>query len=460
MARNGNYNKISPFPDTRREQYLERPLPSSEESERVILGGVLLDNTLFAEPVEVLKPEDFYSPLNRRIYSAMFSLFEQAKQIDPVLIIEEMKKDGPVDAIGGVSTIANLTYGLPHFSSLKDYIKTVKDKSNVRNLIRTCNQITSDALSEEEDAETVLDRAEQSVFSICERPDISQPEQVDHLADQELKEREEMVKNGVKFTGVSTGLADLDRDTGGFKKQELIITAGRPAMGKSSLGAQFAWAATDSGGVAAFFSLEMSKKQLIARFLCSEARVDLHRYLNGTLPQFDFRDVMQAKHAFNGRKLYIDDTAGITPMQVLSKCRRIYARHKRLDLVVVDYLHLMQSSRKSENRLQEVSQISRELKSIAKQLNVPVVAISQLSRSPEHRSPPRPIMSDLRESGTIEQDADVVLFVFREEYYHETEENRGLAEVIIAKQRNGPTGTVRTTFKREYTKFLDLYPGY
>jgi replicative DNA helicase len=448
---------LSPFPDPRREQYLERALPSSEDSERVIIGAVLLDNALITQAVDHITPEDFYSPLNRRVFTAMFALFGRASEISPQLIIEEMKKDGPVDAIGGISTIANLTYGLPHFSNIGEYVRVVKDKSNIRKLIRACNEITSEALTEEDDAGTILDRAEQAIFNVCERRSESEPELASDIAADEIKTREEMMRTGVRFDGLASGLSALDRDLGGLKKSDLIIVAARPSMGKTALCLTIAQnAAVRENAVVALFSLEMSKKQLISRLLCSEARVNLHEYINGRLPRFDFQEVVEAQKVFRDRKLVIDDTAGITPMQVLSRCRKIYSKFKKLDLVVVDYLQLMRSGARNESRRHEVEQISRDLKAIAKVLNVPVIALSQLSRECEKRSPPRPIMSDLRESGTIEQDADIVLFVFREDYYHETEENKGKAEIIIAKQRNGPTGTVHTSFVRKFAKFEDL----
>jgi replicative DNA helicase len=447
--------------EQRQEDFLERPLPSNEDAERCILGGILVDNKLISEAAEQLEPEDFYSPLNKKIYQAMLNLHMQGKTIDPILIIEEMKKEGPVEAMGGMNTIQQLAHGLPYFSSLAGYIEIVADTKQKRDIVRTCNQVISRTLSEEEDIDVLTDAVEQSIFSVCERPEVSRPQMVEELAHEDLTHREEMMANSIKFDGVQTGLADLDQDTGGWKKTDLIIVAGRPSMGKSALAGQFAWTATDKSGVAAFFSLEMSKKQLIARFICSEARLDLHRYMNNDLFGTEFRQAIQAKAAFRGRTLYIDDTPGLSPMQMMSKCRRIYARHKRLDLVVVDYLQLMASSQRTENRLQEVSAISRELKAVAKLLNVPVIALSQLSRAPEHRNPPRPIMSDLRESGTIEQDADIVLFVFREEYYKETDENKGIAEIILAKQRNGPTRTVKATFIRKCTRFENYTPeGY
>jgi replicative DNA helicase len=451
----------SPFPDSRREQYLERPLPSSEDSERVILGAVLLDNALVTQAIEHLKPEDFYSPLNRRVYNAMISLFEQAKQIDPILIIEEMKKDGPIEAIGGVSTIANLTYGLPHFSNLEEYVKVVKDKSVVRTLIRTCNQITSEALAEEDDAEVILDRAEQMVFSLAEERTRKGFYHIEPVA-RDVLQRVTDLAHGEShaLTGLATCFREFDAKTSGLQKTDLVIIAARPSMGKTALALTIAQnAAVLENAVVAVFSLEMSKEQLVMRMLSSEARIDAHRFRTGHLMREEWGRLAGGIESLSRAKIFIDDTAGLSVLEMRAKARRLAAEQKKLDLIVVDYLQLMSAGGRNESRQQEVSKISRELKALAKELNVPVVALSQLSRAPEARNPPKPLMSDLRESGSIEQDADVVAFIYREDYYHETDENKGMAELIISKQRNGPTGTVRLAFLKEFTRFENYYGG-
>ena len=451
----------SPFPDARREQYLERPLPSSEDSERVILGAILLDNGLITQAIEHLKPEDFYSPLNRRVYNAMIGLFEQSKQIDPILIIEEMKKDGPVEAIGGISTIANLTYGLPHFSNLEEYVKVVKDKSVVRTLIRTCNQITSEALAEEDDAEVILDRAEQMVFALAEERTRKGFYHIEPVARDVLQKVTDLAHGeSHALTGLATGFREFDAKTSGMQKTDLIIVAARPSMGKTALCLTIAQnAAVQEKAVVAIFSLEMSKEQLVMRMLSSEARIDAHRFRTGHLMREEWGRLAGGIESLSRAKIFIDDTAGLSVLEMRAKARRLAAEQKKLDLIVVDYLQLMSAGGRNESRQQEVSKISRELKALAKELNVPVVALSQLSRAPEARNPPKPLMSDLRESGSIEQDADVVAFIYREDYYHETEENKGMAELIIAKQRNGPTGTVRLAFLKEFTRFENYYGG-
>jgi len=449
------------FPESRREQYLERPLPSSEDSERVILGAILLDNALITQAIEHLKPEDFYSPLNRRVYNAMIGLFEQSKQIDPILIIEEMKKDGPIEAIGGVSTIANLTFGLPHFSDLAEYVKVVKDKSVVRTLIRTCNQITSEALAEEDDASVILDRAEQMVFALAEERTRKGFYHIEPIARDVLQKVTELAHGeSHALTGLATGFREFDAKTSGLQKTDLIIVAARPSMGKTALCLTIAQnAAVQKNAVVAVFSLEMSKEQLVMRMLSSEARIDAHRFRTGHLMREEWARLAGGIESLSRAKIFIDDTAGLSVLEMRAKARRLAAEQKKLDLIVVDYLQLMSAGGRIESRQQEVSKISRELKALAKELNVPVVALSQLSRAPEARNPPRPLMSDLRESGSIEQDADVVAFIYREDYYHETDENKGMAELIISKQRNGPTGTVKLAFLKEFTRFENYYGG-
>lgn len=443
------------------QQFLEKPLPSSEESERVILGSVLIDNDAMPQAAETLLPEDFYSPLNKRVFAAMLALFARASPIDPILIGEEIKKDGVLEAIGGVGAITNLTHGIPYFQNLDEYIKVVADKSSERQLIRACNKIVADVLDGATDTATLKDAAEQAIFEVCEQTTTkAKPQVLGELAHHSLAEKARLMKEGVTFSGIPSGLVDLDKDMGGWKPPDLVIVAGRPSMGKTALCTQFALRAATDDRVVLFCSLEMSKEQLISRILCTEARVNLWRYNNAYIHDGEWTRLNEAySFELEKRRFFIDDEPAISPMKMLAKARRIYAEQKRLDLIVVDYLQLMSGSTRGESRQQEVSQISRELKAVAKQLNVPVMAVSQLSRAPEGRNPPRPIMSDLRESGSIEQDADAVIFVYREEYYKKTDENAGLAEIIIGKQRNGPTTTVKTTWLGEYTRFEDLYKG-
>lgn len=448
------------FPEARREQFLERPLPSNEDSERAILGAILLDNALITQAVEHLKPGDFYSPLNRRIFGAMTALFEASKTIDPILIGEELKKEGSLEAIGGVSTITNLTYGLPHFTDLTAYIEVVRDKSMMRNLIRTCNQITSEALEEEDDARNILDHAEQMIFALAERRAAEGFAHVQPVAEKVLAKVEEYSRReSHALTGLATSFRELDEMTSGLQPSDLIIVAARPSMGKTALCLTIAQnAAIDEKAVVGFFSLEMSKEQLVMRMMASEAKVDASRFRRGILSRDEWERLARAIGTLAEARLFIDDTPGISVLEMRAKARRLAAEQKKLDLIVVDYLQLMGGGR-AESRQQEVSQISRELKGLAKELNVPVIALSQLSRAPEARNPPKPMMSDLRESGSIEQDADVVAFIYREDYYKPTDENAGMAELLISKQRNGPTGTIKLAFLKEFTRFENYYGG-
>jgi replicative DNA helicase len=450
------------YPESTREQYLEKPLPSSAESERVILGAILLDNQLISQAIEKLSVDDFYSPLHRRIFKAMTALFERSERIDPILIGEELKKDGSIDSMGGIATITNLTYGLPHFSDIFDYAKVVKDKSIVRNLIKVCNQITSEALAEEEDAKDVLDHAEQMIFALADERTRQGFSHIQPIAETVLAKVQEYAKRETHaLTGLSTGFRDLDEKTSGLQKTDLIIVAARPSMGKTALCLTLAQnAAILEKAVVAVFSLEMSKEQLVMRMLSSEAKVDAHRFRTGYLTRDEWGRLAEAIGTLSEAKIFIDDTPGISVLEMRAKTRRLFAEEKKLDLIVVDYLQLMSGSKRTESRQQEVSQISRELKALAKELQVPVVALSQLSRAPEARNPPRPMMSDLRESGSIEQDADVVAFIYREDYYKPTEENQGIAELLISKQRNGPTGTVKLAFLKEFTRFENYYGEY
>lgn len=451
----------SVFPDNRREQYLEKPLPSSEESERVILGAILLDNAVIAQAIEVLKPEDFYSPFCRRVYAGMVALFDKQSQIEPILVGEELKKEGSLEAAGGVAAIANLTFGLPHFSNVEEYIRVVRDKSIIRQLIRTCNTITGDALAEENEAEVILDQAERQIFALAEQRTHESFSRIAPVAERVIARVKEHAEGGGAhgITGLSTGFTELDELTSGLQRTDLVIIAGRPSMGKTAFCLTVAQnSAVRTGAVVAVFSLEMSKEQLVTRMLASEAHINAHRFRTGHLMGTEWERLATAIDTLSDAKIFIDDTPAISALEIRAKARRLKADQKALDLIVIDYLQLMSGgARRTENRQQEVSQISRELKALAKEMDVPVLALSQLSRAPEARNPPKPLMSDLRESGSIEQDADVVGFIYREDYYKETEENRGLAELIIAKQRNGPTGNIRLAFLKEFTRFENYF---
>lgn len=441
------------------EQFLNKPLPSATDAERIILGAILLSDAVLPQAIEQLAPADFYSPNHRRIYAAMLELFKRRESIDPILIGEELKKDGSLDSIGGVATITNLTYGLPHFENITDYVKLVREKKKIRDLIKICGTITSTALAEDDLAENVLSFAQTSINEVCTDEDKKGFRVLGAIATERIIKTNDLRENGVMFTGLRTGLRDWDAITGGLQKTDLIIVAGRPGMGKSSLVANIAERACflEKEAVVAVFSLEMSKEQYTDRMLCSSAKVDLTRYRNGHLTKDEFERLAFTADTFHDYKIHIDDSSSLTPLELRSKLMRLEAENKRIDLVAVDYLQRMTSSKRSESRQQEISQIARELKSIAKDFAVPVVAVSSLSRAVEARNPPRPKMSDLRESGDIESEADIVALIYRDEYYRQAEDNAGIAELIMDKHRHGATGVVKLTFLKEYTCFANYF---
>ncbi|HKG11731.1 MAG TPA: replicative DNA helicase [Pyrinomonadaceae bacterium] len=445
--------------DRSREQLLERPLPHSADAERAILGAVLLDNSFVNQAIELLRPDDFYVRAHQHVFRAMISLSERGSEINPILLGEELRREGVLEQVGGVAFISELTYGLPHFTNVAAYAKVVKDKSVLRQLVKVANKVTSEALEEEDEAEVILDHAEQMIFALADERTRQGFSHIKPVADHLLEKVQEMAGRPVMLTGLTSGFNDLDQKTSGLQPSDLIIIAARPSMGKTAFCLNVAQnAATKAGAVVGIFSLEMSKESLVMRMLSSEARVDAHRFRTGYLSRDEWARLAGALGTLADAKIFVDDTPGISVLEMRAKARRLAAEQKRLDLIVVDYLQLMSGgARRIESRQQEVSQISRELKGLAKELNVPLVALSQLSRAAETRTDHRPQLSDLRESGAIEQDADVVGFIYREEYYNATDENANKAEIIIAKQRNGPTGTVELAFIKEFTRFEDMW---
>ena len=453
-------------PEPLREQSFERPLPNSSEAERAILGAVLLDNGLISQAIELLKPEDFYVPSHRRIFVAMIGLFERGAEINPILIGEELKKESSLESVGGISFVTNLTYGLPHSTNIVDYAKVVRGKSLLRRLIRTANKITNEALEEEDEASIILDHAEHAIFELADERIRQGFTHVEPIAVQLLDKIQEMEGRKVVLTGLTTGFPELDEKTSGLQRSDLIILAARPSMGKTAFALMLAQnAAVDTGAVVGIFSLEMSKEALVMRMLCAQGNIDAQRFRNGFLSRAEWAQIAKSLGILAGTRIFLDDTPGISVLEMRAKARRLAVEQKRLDLIVVDYLQLMSgSSKRVESRQQEVSQISRELKGLAKELNVPVLALSQLSRAPESRSDHRPQLADLRESGALEQDADLVAFIYREEQYKKPEDRQAMpddkknvAEIILAKQRNGPTGTVELRFVPSSMRFDNLY---
>ena len=436
--------------------FFEKGLPSSLEAERSILGAILLDNAVCNQAIELLRREDFFLDSHRRIFDKMISLTERLMPIDLITLSDELRRAGEFEQIGGATYIASLIDGVPRTDTIEPYAKLVKQKSMLRKLISASQQIVSLAFEEEDDADVIIDKAEHMIFEIAEDRVRQGFQYIGDVAHRRLEQIEQMAGRPEMITGVPTGFTDFDRMTSGLQRQELVVIAARPSMGKTALALNVAQYAAKNANVVGIFSLEMSAEQLVSRLLCSEARVDAHRLRTGYLNREEWARLADALRRLCETKVFIDDSAAVSVMEMRAKCRRLKAEHG-LDMLIVDYLQLMAGRGRIESRQQEVSQISRDLKGLAKELDIPVVALSQLSRAPEQRSEHKPQLSDLRESGAIEQDSDVVCFIYREELYNPTDENQGMAELIIGKQRNGPTGVVQLAFLKEFTRFENMW---
>jgi replicative DNA helicase len=428
--------------------------PQALEAERSVLGAMLLDSRAVSRVLEILDDTAFYRPAHRRIFTAVVALWERKENaIDAISVTDELTKQGDLDAVGGATYIAGLIDSVASSANIEYHAQIVKEKAILRQLIEVSTQISSRAYSGTEDAADLLDEAEQAMFSISDARTRQGFVRVSDIIEPTIKRVEKLYEEKKAVTGVETGFADLDHLTSGFQAGDLIVVAGRPSMGKTALAMNMAGhvAIRNKLGVG-IFSLEMSTEQLLMRILCSEARVSSHRLRTGYLKDKDWPLLITAAGELADAPIYIDETPAMNVLEMRAKARRLRAE-ANMGLLVVDYLQLMRGVGRSDNRQQEISEISRGLKSLAKELKVPVVALSQLSRAVETRSDRRPMLSDLRESGAIEQDADVVMFVYREEHYKRTEDNEGKGEIIIGKQRNGPVGVVNVTFISEYTRF-------
>ncbi len=439
-------------------------LPANIEAERSILGAILLDNLAFNQAAEHLKPEDFLLDSHRRIYSRMVDLAESSRAIDQITLAEELDRHGEFDTIGGYPYISGLLDGVPDRPSIEHYIKIVRDKALLRGLIHAATAAIARASEQSDPAEDILNDAEAQIFQLSEKRIGRGFMGVQEIIRESFGSIDALLQRGRRITGLETHYADLDEKTSGLQKSDLIIIAARPSMGKTSFAMNIAEnAAIEDGKTVAVFSLEMSKEALLQRMLCSVARVDSHKFRTGSLWQDDTRKIARAVEQLAQSPIFIDDSPGINVSEMRAKSRRLLQVQGTLDLIVVDYLQLMSGGGKRyENRTQEVSAISRGLKALAKELAVPVLALSQLSRAPESRGAGdhRPQLADLRESGSIEQDADVVAFIFREEVYKPDDpELDGVAELIIRKQRNGPTGTVKMAFLKSSTRFESMANG-
>jgi replicative DNA helicase len=421
-----------------------------------VLGAVLVDNQAFNSAAEVLTRNDFYREAHRRIFEAMAALAERSQPIDLVTLKDELIKASALEGVGGAAYLASLLDGVPRITNVEHWSRIIKEKAVLRNLIHASTRIVQECYEAEDDPALLLDRAEKAIFDIAEHRIRQGFVGIREIVKESFRTIDQLSQSKELVTGIPTGFVDLDEKTSGLQKGDLIIVAARPAMGKTSLCLNIAqYASIKTGETVGIFSLEMAKEQLVLRMLCSDARVDSHRLRTGNLQEKDWARLAKAYADLSASRIFIDDSATLTPLEMRAKCRRLKAEHG-LGLIVVDYLQLMSGAGRTENRQQEIAAISRSLKGLAKELSVPVVALSQLSRAPEARTEKRPQLSDLRESGGLEQDADIVIFIFREEEYKASDENRGIAELIIGKQRNGPTGTVRLAFIKEFTRFENL----
>ena len=430
--------------------------PQDIEAEQAVIGSMLTDSDAVYSAIESLKPEDFYREDNKLIYEAILNVYSKAEPIDIITLKAELASMGKLDAVGGLEYIAELPDKVPTTANVDRYIKIVEEKSMLRNLIKTANEIISMGYDQTEDVSDVMDVAEQKIFDVMQKKNSTGYTSIKDVLVESFTKLEELYNQKQHVTGVPTGFIDLDKMTAGLHGSELILIAARPAMGKSAFALNIgAYAATRANIPVAIFSLEMSKDQVGNRILCSEALVDSNSVRTGELTDEDLAKLAETSGELSQAPIYIDDTAGIKIVDLRAKCRKLKLE-KNIGLVIVDYLQLIQGSGKASGREQEIAEISRSLKILAKEINVPVIALSQLSRAVEARPDHRPMLSDLRESGSIEQDADIVMFLYRDDYYNEDSEKKNIAEVIIAKQRAGSTGTVELAWLGNYTKFANL----
>jgi replicative DNA helicase len=435
--------------------------PQHIEAEQSILGGVLIENEAINRVTEILDADDFYRESHRKIFDALINLSERDEPADLITLTNELRKIDQLDSIGGASYLASLIDSVPTAANIQYYARIVKEKAILRKLIQTSTEIITQSYEDRGDVEGFLDEAERSIFEISEKRVRPSFYPIREIVKESFATIEKLFKKKEAVTGVASGFKELDRMTAGFQPSDLIIVAGRPSMGKTAFCLDVAeYAAIDNKIPVAIFSLEMSKEQLVIRMLCSQANVEGTRLRTGYLNESDWPKLTIAAGSLSESPIYIDDTAALSVLEMRAKARRLKADHG-LGMVIVDYLQLMKGRARVESRQQEISEISRSLKALAKELAIPVIAVSQLSRKTEERTGNRPQLSDLRESGAIEQDADLILFIYRDEVYNRDPDNpnRGKAEVIIGKQRNGPIGKIDLAFLDKFTSFKDLYKG-
>lgn len=439
---------------------IEKIPPQNTEAEMALLGSMLIEETAIAKAIELIEEDAFYKESHRIIYRTMLDLFNKNSAIDLITLVEELRKNGRLEKAGGPAYMTSLTASIPTAANIEYYAKIVKEKSILRNLINNATEIVQDCYESAGDVDSLLDKAERLIFDVSSKKVEQKTVLLKDIIKDSIETIDNLYQRKENITGIPTGYHDFDIKTAGLQPSDLIVIAGRPSMGKSAFAACIAeYAAVTEKIPIAFFSLEMSKEQLVQRMLCSHARVNAHNVRTGFLSQADWPRLVTAASKLSEAPIYIDDTPSISVLELKAKARRLKAQHD-IKLIILDYLQLMQGSSGSENRQQEISEISRSLKALARELDVPLIAISQLSRAVEQRQDHRPQLSDLRESGAIEQDADLVVLLLREEYYSpNADDKKGVAEVMIAKQRNGPVGAVYLTFVSEYTRFENRFKG-
>lgn len=433
--------------------------PHNIDAEQSVLGAMLLDRNAIAEVTEILNGSEFYRESHNQLFNAIVELYDRDEPVDMVTLVDFLRSKGLLESVGGVSYMSNLVNSVPTTANVKYYAKIVAEKNILRRMILSSSDIIEKCYAEQDNVQDVLSQAEKNIFDISQNKSHKDFERLNSIIVRSFDEFEKLYKNKGEITGLTSGFTDLDRRTSGFQKSDFVLIAARPSMGKTAFMLNIAMApALMMNKSIAIFSLEMSKEQLVNRMICSEAYVDAQKLRVGDIDDDDWVKLAKAAGPLSNANIYIDDTPGISLSELRSKCRRLKIE-KGLDMILIDYLQLMTAGRNIDNRQQEVSEISRSLKGLAKEMNAPVIALSQLSRAPEARADHRPILSDLRESGSIEQDADVVIFLYRDEYYNKDTEKKNIAEVIIAKQRNGPTGVIELAWLGQYTKFgnLDRY---
>ncbi len=435
----------------------ERVPPQNIEAEQAVLGAMLIKKEAIIEVQEILQPDDFYRETHRIIYEAMVRLQNNDEAVDLVTLTEELRKTDMLDKVGGLGFITQLANIVGTAANVGYHAKIVKEKAELRNLINVATEIAGKAYEDSDEVENLMDEAEKKILAVASRQGGGAFEPMKNIVMRTFERINVLYESKGGLTGISSGFKDLDKLTAGLQKSDLILVAARPSMGKTAFTLNIASYVGLHGGNVAFFSLEMSKEQLMQRMLCSEGGIDASRLRTGQLDEMEWNKLVGVADRMSRAPIYIDDTAGITVMELRSKARRLKAEHG-LDLIIIDYLQLMQgrASKNSDNRQQEISEISRSLKALARELDVPVIALSQLSRSVESRQIKKPMLSDLRESGSLEQDADIVMFLYREDYYDKDTENKNITEIIVAKHRNGPVDSVQLFFQKEYTKFRDL----